>query len=51
VTNPSPDWISDRVWGEILTLESLNSFSSFAEDFKNHLSVYKKIFDSSDPHR
>ena len=48
---PSLDWISDRSWNEILTLESLKSFETFAEDFKNHLDVYKRIFDSSEPHR
>lgn len=51
VENPSPDWISERAWGEILTLESLKSFHGFASDFKHHLTVFKKIFDSPDPHR
>lgn len=51
VDNPSPEWISERAWGEILTLESLQSFESFAVDFKNHLLVFKKIFDSSEPHK
>lgn len=51
IENPSHDWISERAWGDILTLESLKSFDSFAEDFKNHLVTFKKIFDSPDPHR
>ncbi|CAF0758924.1 unnamed protein product [Brachionus calyciflorus] len=51
IPNPSTEWISDRAWGDILTLESLDSFNTFVEDFKNHLGIYKKIFDSVDPHR
>ncbi len=51
IENPSTDWISERAWGDILTLESLDSFKSFADDFKNHLTDFKKIFDSSEPHK
>ena len=51
ISNPSPDWISERSWGDILTLESLPVFDTFAEDFKNHLNEYKRIFDSTQPHR
>ena len=49
--NPSPKWLSDRAWGDILTLSALENFQSFAADFSNHLNRYKEIFDSSDPHR
>jgi dynein heavy chain, axonemal len=49
--NPSPDWISERVWNEILTLESLKVFKGISSDFKNHLEAFKEIFDSSEPHR
>ena len=51
INNPSPDWISERSWGDILTLESLKSFNTFADDFKNHLPQFRKIFDSSEPHK
>jgi dynein heavy chain len=37
VSNPAPEWVSERAWLEILTLESLPNFSGFAEDFKDHL--------------
>ena len=49
--NPSADWISERSWNEILTLESLASFVGFADDFKNHLRAFKAIFDSIEPHK
>jgi dynein heavy chain len=51
IENPSPDWISERSWGDLLTLESLKSFETFTEDFKNYLPEYKRIFDSTQPHR
>ena len=51
VPNPSPDWISDRSWNEILTLATLPKFVEFPDDFKNHLEGFKRIFDSTDPHR
>ncbi|XP_059176982.1 dynein axonemal heavy chain 1-like [Physella acuta] len=49
--NPAREWISDRSWSEILTLPSLPKFSLFAEDIKNHLDGFKRIFDSAEPHR
>ena len=49
--NPAPDWLSERSWGEILTLAALPKFADFAEDFSNHLPGFKKLFDSIDPHR
>ena len=51
IVNPAPEWISERSWGEILTVESIKSFETFADDFKNHLKIFKTIFDSADPHR
>ena len=49
--NPCPEWISERSWTDILTLPSLTRFENFADDFKNHIDGFKRIFDSSDPHR
>ena len=49
--NPAHEWLSARSWNEILTLASLSTFANFAEDFKNHLDGFKRIFDSPDPHR
>ncbi|KAL3881803.1 hypothetical protein ACJMK2_028195, partial [Sinanodonta woodiana] len=49
--NPAPEWLSVRSWNDILTLAALPTFAKFAEDFKNHLDGYKRIFDSTDPHR
>eukprot|EP00118_Oscarella_pearsei_P012540 m.93002 g.93002 ORF g.93002 m.93002 type:complete len:4173 (+) comp36767_c0_seq9:102-12620(+) len=49
--NPSPDWISQRSWSEILTLPSLEKFTTFAEDFVENVAGFKRIFDSNEPHR
>ena len=49
--NPCPEWISERIWGDILTLEAVPSFQGIAPDFKNRLADFKRIFDSSEPHR
>ena len=51
IENPSPDWISSRSWNDILTSGVLPKFANFADDFKNHLEGFKKIFDSPEPHR
>jgi len=49
--NPAPGWLSERSWGDILTLAALNKYSEFAVDFSNHLDKFKEIFDSIEPHR
>ncbi|XP_054451580.1 dynein axonemal heavy chain 1 [Pteronotus mesoamericanus] len=49
--NPAVDWLSDRAWRDILALSNLPAFSSFAEDFVEHLSEFQAIFDSPEPHR
>nr|XP_031326333.1 dynein heavy chain 1, axonemal isoform X8 [Camelus dromedarius] len=49
--NPAPDWLSDRAWRDVLALSNLPAFSSFALDFVKHLSEFRAIFDSFEPHR
>ncbi|XP_030840434.1 dynein heavy chain 1, axonemal isoform X1 [Strongylocentrotus purpuratus] len=49
--NPTPDWLSERAWMEILSLSALDTFVEFAKDFGNHSAAYKAIFDSTEPHR
>ncbi|KAJ3091162.1 Dynein heavy chain 7, axonemal [Quaeritorhiza haematococci] len=50
VVNPSPNWITDKMWNEICRLTSLPSFTGFDKDFVHYLQDWKNIFDSSDPH-
>lgn len=49
--NPAPDWISERMWRDILTLPVLPSFAKMAEEFGTYLEEYKTVFDSPDPHK
>ena len=48
--NPAPDWISDRMWLDILTLPALPNYASFAKGFPQLLDGFKKVFDSAEPH-
>ncbi|XP_066927305.1 dynein axonemal heavy chain 1-like isoform X2 [Clytia hemisphaerica] len=49
--NPASDWLSDRAWREVVMLSNLPKFEAFADDFKNNLEGFKRIFDSVEPHR
>lgn len=51
VPNPASEWITERIWLEILTLESLEPFKGFAQNFRTYLQDYKQMFDSSEPER
>ena len=48
--NPAPDWISERMWLDILTLPALPNFSSFAKEFSSLMDGFKTVFDSPEPH-
>ncbi|KAH8863214.1 Dynein heavy chain 1, axonemal [Schistosoma japonicum] len=49
--NPAPEWISDRIWGDVLNLTSLPKFTDLPESMTRSLDAFKQIFDSSEPHR
>lgn len=51
LANPAVSWLSERAWQDILGLSSLKNFSNLAQSFPEHLEGFKKIFDSSQPHR
>ncbi|TRY59872.1 hypothetical protein DNTS_035283 [Danionella cerebrum] len=51
VPNPAPDWLSMRAWQDILALSALPTFRNLSESFSKHESAFKRIFDSSQPHR
>jgi dynein heavy chain len=50
IPNPS-SWLSERAWSDVLTLPSLSSFAKFAEEFGQFSDGFKKIFDSTEPHK
>jgi dynein heavy chain len=47
--NPAPGWLSSRIWSEILTLSSLDSFRGIEEDFQIYIENFKTIFDCATP--
>ena len=48
--NPAPDWISERMWIDILTLPALSNFTPFAKEFPQLMDGFKGMFDSAEPH-
>lgn len=49
--NPASDWISERMWKNILTLPVLPIFTKLAQEFKAFQKEYKMVFDSADPQK
>jgi dynein heavy chain len=49
--NPAPDWISDRMWMDISMLPILPKYATIQKEFKDDLDGWKKIFDSTEPHK
>jgi dynein heavy chain len=48
--NPDSHWVEPRAWAEICSVSTLPAFSGFATDFKNELSNWREMFDSTEPH-
>ncbi|KAL0978572.1 hypothetical protein UPYG_G00172390 [Umbra pygmaea] len=51
LANPAVSWLSDRAWKDILGLSALPAFSMLADSFPKYMQEFKRIFDSSQPHR
>ena len=51
IENPCPAWLSERSWGDILTIAALPKFAKFPEEFGANSEGFKTIFDSPNPHR
>jgi len=48
---PAPaEWLTEKSWGEILRLEDMSAFKGFVGHFKEKISSYKSMYDSSAPH-
>merc|ERR1719235_2112207 len=43
--NPAPDWISFKMWNEILTVSQLPNFKGLDSDFATHVADFQKIYD------
>ena len=48
-SNPYDTWLVDRSWGEMCRMSNLELTKGFIEDFKEHESDWKAIFESAEP--
>lgn len=44
------DWITDKIWAEFCTLSSIAAFEGFEQEFEEHLSQWRDLFDSERCH-
>ena len=51
IPNPATDWVSERMWMDILKLPALKNFTTLAKEFAEHSDGFKRMFDSTDPHQ
>ncbi|XP_050512273.1 dynein axonemal heavy chain 3 isoform X2 [Diabrotica virgifera virgifera] len=47
--NPSPDWLSDKSWSEIVRASNLKGLNNFMASVKKDNTAWKKFYDSSNP--
>jgi len=43
--NPAPEWISEKCWNEVLTVDLLPSMRGFAESFTKHVQEFQHLYD------
>lgn len=48
LSNPAPDWLTEKSWAELLGLSQLSAFNGFDEHVAANLEHYKAMFDSSE---
>lgn len=41
LTNPAPDWISSRIWFDVLTLTAVEKFEPIVDTFADNVEGYK----------
>ncbi|KAJ1514588.1 Dynein heavy chain 1, axonemal [Coelomomyces lativittatus] len=51
VTNPAPDWITEKVWCEVQSLSKLTTFVGFNESVTQFLLYFKILVDCMAPHK
>jgi len=53
--NPSPDWISEKMWGELCRATSLSpesdKWTGLAQHVSENLADWKAVYDASEPHK
>ncbi|XP_071813132.1 dynein axonemal heavy chain 3-like isoform X2 [Apostichopus japonicus] len=49
--NPSPDWLSDKAWSEIVRASNLPSLEGFMDHFNSNIGDWKAVYDSATPNQ
>ena len=49
-TNPSPEWLGEKGWGELCRLSDLPAFKDLREDVISENQKFRDIYDSADAH-
>jgi dynein heavy chain len=49
LANPAPEWLTENVWADVLSLSDVPAFAGFEADFLLHLGHWKRYFDSLAP--
>ncbi|XP_015226728.1 PREDICTED: dynein heavy chain 7, axonemal [Cyprinodon variegatus] len=49
-TNPC-SWLPQKSWDEICRLDEIESFRNFRQDFNEHLSDWKEVYENPNPHQ
>jgi len=50
IPNPSPDWLTDNNWNQILSMSDLPFYNNFEQTFIENIASFKRFFDSINPH-
>ncbi|XP_056255668.1 dynein axonemal heavy chain 3 [Seriola aureovittata] len=49
--NPAPEWLTEKSWSEIVRASKLPNLDGFFEHVQDHISKWKKLYDSGKPHK
>uniref|UniRef100_A0A7S0PNJ6 Dynein heavy chain n=1 Tax=Micromonas pusilla TaxID=38833 RepID=A0A7S0PNJ6_MICPS len=49
--NPAPEWVTEKVWIEVVNASNLPAFAGFSDAFAASVNHYRKYFESGEAHR
>ena len=49
--NPAPEWVTEKVWVEIVNMSRLPAYEGFEKAFAENIEHYRSYFKSADAHR
>nr|XP_006820578.1 PREDICTED: dynein heavy chain 3, axonemal-like [Saccoglossus kowalevskii] len=48
--NPCSDWLTDKLWSEIVRVSNLSALNGFMDSFQENTDAWKKVYDDLNPH-